>query len=61
MSYETFLTGQAGGVARITLDRPEVRNALSRTMLAELEAALAAARRSVRAPTSRAWATAAPR
>jgi enoyl-CoA hydratase/carnithine racemase len=48
-------------VARITLDRPEVRNALSRTMLAELEAALAAARRSVRAPTSRAWATAAPR
>jgi enoyl-CoA hydratase/carnithine racemase len=41
--YETLLTSWAGGVARITLNRPEVRNALSRTMVQELEAALAAA------------------
>ena len=43
MSYETLLIGQEGGVARITLNRPEVRNALSRTMIQELEVALAAA------------------
>jgi enoyl-CoA hydratase len=41
--YETLLTSREGGVARITLNRPDVRNALSRTLLAELEAALAAA------------------
>lgn len=36
------LTSLSGGVARITLNRPEVRNALSRTMLGELGEALAA-------------------
>ena len=41
MSYETLLASLTDGVARITLNRPEVRNALSRTMVAELEAALA--------------------
>jgi enoyl-CoA hydratase/carnithine racemase len=46
MSHETLLTSPEGGVARITLDRPEVRNALSRTMIQELEAAQAAARES---------------
>lgn len=43
MTYETLLTSTEGGIARITLNRPEVRNALSRTLLGELEAALAAA------------------
>ncbi|HET7340535.1 MAG TPA: enoyl-CoA hydratase/isomerase family protein, partial [Methylomirabilota bacterium] len=43
MAYETLLTSLADGVARITLNRPEVRNALSVTMLRELEAALAQA------------------
>jgi enoyl-CoA hydratase/carnithine racemase len=42
-SYQTLLTSLDGGVARITLNRPDVRNALSRTMVEELEAALAAA------------------
>ncbi len=42
-AWETLLTSTEGGVARITLNRPEVRNALSRTMVQELEAALAAA------------------
>jgi enoyl-CoA hydratase/carnithine racemase len=42
-SYQTLLTSRDDGVARITLNRPEVRNALSRTMVEELEAALAAA------------------
>ena len=41
MSYETLLASLTDGVARITLNRLEVRNALSRTMVAELEAALA--------------------
>lgn len=40
--YETLLTSLEDGVARITLNRPEVRNALSRTLIQELEAALAA-------------------
>jgi enoyl-CoA hydratase len=43
MAYETLLASCADGVARITLNRPQVRNALSRTMVQELEAALAAA------------------
>jgi enoyl-CoA hydratase/carnithine racemase len=42
-TYQTLLTSLEGGVARITLNRPDVRNALSRTMVEELEAALAAA------------------
>jgi enoyl-CoA hydratase len=42
-AYETLLTSCEAGVARITLNRPDVRNALSRTMVRELEAALAAA------------------
>ena len=42
-AHETLLTSREGGVARITLNRPEVRNALSRTLVQELEAALAAA------------------
>lgn len=40
--YQTVLASVEGGVARITLNRPEVRNALSRTMLRELGEALAA-------------------
>jgi enoyl-CoA hydratase len=42
MAYETLLTSLDAGVARITLNRPDVRNALSRTMVQELEVALAA-------------------
>jgi enoyl-CoA hydratase len=42
-AYGTLLTSVEGGVARITLNRPDVRNALSRTMIEELAAALAAA------------------
>ena len=42
MSYETLLTSLQDGVARVTLNRPEARNALSRTLVQELEAALAA-------------------
>jgi len=41
-SYETLLTSLDAGVARITLNRPDARNALSRTLVGELEAALAA-------------------
>src|SRR2546428_3047931 len=44
VSDETLLTSLTDGVARITLNRPEVRNALSRTMVAELEAALASSK-----------------
>lgn len=40
MSYETLLVEVRDGVATLTLNRPEVRNALSRTMIAEIEAAL---------------------
>ena len=40
MSYETLLTSLEAGVARVTLNRPEVRNALSRTMVQEIERAL---------------------
>jgi len=42
VSDETLLTSVSDGVARITLNRPEVRNALSRAMVSELEQALAA-------------------
>lgn len=42
MAYQTLLASLGDGVARITLNRPEVRNALSRTLIAELAAALAA-------------------
>ena len=42
-AYETLLTSLDAGVARITLNRPDVRNALSRTMIEELTAARAAA------------------
>lgn len=41
MSYETLLTGLQDGIARITLNRPEARNALSATLVRELEQALA--------------------
>ncbi len=42
MSWETLLTTVEAGVARITLNRPEARNALSRTLVRELGEALAA-------------------
>jgi enoyl-CoA hydratase/carnithine racemase len=42
MAYETLLTSVTAGVARITLNRPDVRNALSRTLIQELAGALAA-------------------
>jgi enoyl-CoA hydratase/carnithine racemase len=45
MTYETLLVDVADGVATVTLNRPEVRNALNRTMLAELDAALGALER----------------
>jgi enoyl-CoA hydratase/carnithine racemase len=45
MSYETLLVAVEDGVARITLNRPEVRNALSRTLVREIEAALEACER----------------
>ena len=34
--WETLLVSVEEGVARVTLNRPEVRNALSRTLLDEL-------------------------
>ena len=40
MTYETLLTTVDAGVARVTLNRPEVRNALSRTLVREIESAL---------------------
>ena len=40
MTYETLLTTVDSGVARVTLNRPEVRNALSRTLVREIESAL---------------------
>lgn len=44
MTYETLLTEVADGVAVITLNRPEVRNAISRQVQTDLRAALAEAR-----------------
>jgi enoyl-CoA hydratase/carnithine racemase len=41
MSYPTLLTETCGGVAVITLNRPEVRNAISRQVQSDLRAALA--------------------
>lgn len=40
MGYETVLTAVEDGVGRLTMNRPEVRNALSHTMVRELEMAL---------------------
>jgi len=42
VDFETLLTSLDGGVARVTLNRPEVRNALSRAMIRDLAAAFAA-------------------
>ncbi len=42
MSYETILTEQRGGVTLVTINRPQVLNALSSTVLRELVAAFAA-------------------
>ena len=42
MAYRTITVTEAAGVATITLNRPEVMNALSRTMRAELTEALRA-------------------
>ena len=41
MSYETLLVDVKDGVASVTLNRPEVRNALNATLIRELEQALA--------------------
>src|SRR5687767_1397908 len=40
MSYKTILLSEADGVATLTFDRPEVRNALSRQMVDDLHMAL---------------------
>jgi enoyl-CoA hydratase/carnithine racemase len=40
MSYQTLLTSLERGVARVTLNRPQARNALSRTLVRELGEAL---------------------
>jgi enoyl-CoA hydratase/carnithine racemase len=42
VTFETLLTSRSEGVARIVLNRPDVRNALSRTVIDELASALAA-------------------
>jgi enoyl-CoA hydratase/carnithine racemase len=43
MAYETILFQAAGGIARITLNRPEAMNAITPFMLKELKAAVQAA------------------
>ncbi|MFA5119946.1 enoyl-CoA hydratase-related protein [Zavarzinia sp.] len=43
MTYETLLVERRGGVAQITLNRPQVLNALNEPMYEELTAAFAAA------------------
>ncbi len=45
MAYQTITVTEAAGVATITLNRPEVMNALSRVMRGELTAALRAGHR----------------
>jgi len=45
VSYETLLLEIRDGVARVTLNRPEARNALNQTLLRELDAALTALER----------------
>lgn len=45
MSYDTLLVDIRDGIARVTLNRPDVRNALNETMLRELDAALGALER----------------
>jgi enoyl-CoA hydratase/carnithine racemase len=42
MPYETLLVQVADGVATVTLNRPEARNALNRTLIEELGTALSA-------------------
>jgi enoyl-CoA hydratase/carnithine racemase len=42
VSYETLLVNVSDGVGTVTLNRPEVRNALNPTLLRELETALGA-------------------
>ena len=42
MSYETLLVNVQDGVASVTLNRPDVRNALSAPLIREIEQALAA-------------------
>ena len=42
MTYETLLVDVTDGVAALTLNRPDVRNALSATLIRELEQALIA-------------------
>ena len=39
MSYQTILLSQEGGIATITLNRPEVMNGLNSTMRREITAA----------------------
>ena len=41
MSYEALLVDVKDGIASVTLNRPEVRNALNATLIRELEEALA--------------------
>lgn len=48
MSYETIRYAEEGGIATITLDRPEVMNALNRAMRAEITAAVTRAAASAR-------------
>jgi enoyl-CoA hydratase/carnithine racemase len=45
VSYETLLVDIRDGVARVTLNRPDVRNALNQAMVFDLETALAALER----------------
>jgi enoyl-CoA hydratase/carnithine racemase len=45
VSYETLLVEVADGVATVTLNRPEVRNALNQTLVRELASALEALER----------------
>ncbi|MGB5066571.1 MAG: enoyl-CoA hydratase-related protein [Albidovulum sp.] len=48
MTYKTILFAERGGVAVITLNRPEVMNALNRVMRQEVTAAVTAAEQSAR-------------